>query len=83
MKEALTIEQVYGKMTWLEVVQYYKPEATEKEAEHILWEHTCYPFSDETTLRQITHLLNSEQEHQRSVATKMPNDTNPDNQNNF
>lgn len=61
MKDALTKEQVDGKMTWQEVIRYYKPDATDDECEYLLWNETCFPFSDETTLKQLEALLNKNQ----------------------
>lgn len=61
MKDALTKEQVDGKMTWREVIRYYKPDATDDECEYLLWNETCFPFSDETTLKQLELLLNKNQ----------------------
>lgn len=55
-KTELTKEDVDGKMTWREVIRYYWPEKTNEECEYILWNETCYPFSDETTCHQIYNL---------------------------
>ena len=49
----LTMEDVNGKMTWIDVIRHYKSDVTPDEAEYILWNETCYPFSDESTLEQI------------------------------
>jgi hypothetical protein len=59
MKPQLTHDEVDGKMTWTEVVRYYKPDATDDEVEYLLWNETCYPFSDESTLKQINRFFNS------------------------
>jgi hypothetical protein len=56
----LTAEQVENKMTWQDVIRYYKPDATEEEIEYLLWNETCYPFSDETTLRQINNYFKNQ-----------------------
>ncbi|HVT84315.1 MAG TPA: hypothetical protein VHD35_03890 [Chitinophagaceae bacterium] len=53
MTQDLKVEDIDGKMSWLEVMKTYKPDITEEEAEYILWEETCYPFDDETTLERI------------------------------
>jgi len=45
--------------TWLEVMREFKPDITPEEADYILWECTCYPFSDEITLAQIKEHFNT------------------------
>lgn len=57
MKQALSIKQVAGKMTWLEVMRHYRPDITEEEAEYILWNETCYPFDLRTALKQIYYFF--------------------------
>ena len=52
--------------TWLEVMQEFKPDITLDEADYILWECTCYPFSDEITLAQI-------KEHFKNITKNSPN----------
>lgn len=32
-------------MTWLDLVRKYFPDATDEEADYILWEHTAFPFA--------------------------------------
>lgn len=54
----LKIEDVAGKMTWHDVVRHYKPEATDEEIAWLIWNETCYPFDNETTLRQINSYFN-------------------------
>ncbi len=39
--------------TWREVFETYKPEITDDEISSFLWNFTCYPFDDLTTLKQI------------------------------
>jgi hypothetical protein len=40
-------------MTWLDIFRKYDPNITEDEATYILWNETCFPFDNETTLKQI------------------------------
>ena len=46
-------ENIDGKMSWHAIMKHYKPDITEKEADYILWNETCYPFDNEITLSQI------------------------------
>jgi hypothetical protein len=46
--------------SWVEIVRYFKPDATEDEIEFILWEQTCYPFSHEATIQQLNELFKAE-----------------------
>ena len=32
-------------MTWLDLVRKYFPDATDQEADYILWEQTAFPFA--------------------------------------
>jgi hypothetical protein len=59
--KALTIEDIDGKMTWIDVIRHYAPETTEQEAEYFLWNETCYPFDNETALKQIQNHFQSKQ----------------------
>ncbi len=44
-------------MTWLELVKKYFPNASDKEADFILWEKTCFPIcSAETVEKQLKEL---------------------------
>lgn len=45
--------------TWIDIMRQYKPDITDKEANYILWEHTCYPFDDKTTVTQIEQYFQS------------------------
>lgn len=56
MKE-LTSKEVEGKMSWTDVVKYYRPKWSDEECDTYLWEETCYPFSSESTLLQINNQL--------------------------
>lgn len=55
-KSELKIEDVDGKMTWHQVFNYYFPKMKANEIDFILWEHTCYPFDGEETLKQVYKL---------------------------
>jgi len=61
MSSLLTKEEIDGKMSFLDVMRKYKPEITEKEANYILWNETCYPFSDEMTISQIHQFFTDQQ----------------------
>ncbi len=56
LKTQLKIHDVHGKMNWSDVFKYYFPKMKKKEAVHLLWEETCYPFSHEIALEQIYKL---------------------------
>lgn len=43
--------------TWIDYMRRLKPDITDEEAEYILWNETCYPFDNETTLKQIYTIL--------------------------
>jgi len=40
-------------MTWIDYFRKFKEDITEEEVDNILWEETCYPFNDETTMKQV------------------------------
>lgn len=53
-KEKLTIEKAIElKCSAAKVVKYYFPDKSDEECEFILWEETCFPFSNEVMLEQI------------------------------
>jgi hypothetical protein len=54
----LKLDDIVGK-TWRDVVRHYKPEATSEEADYILWERTCFPSCNETTLKQLNTIFNA------------------------
>lgn len=41
------------KFNWIACVKYYWPEMTDEDADSYLWNETCFPFSDEGTLKQM------------------------------
>ena len=49
----LTNEDVHEKMTWPQVFRHYWPSMPEDEIDFLLYEHTCFPFDHEQTLKQI------------------------------
>jgi len=55
----LELEDLENK-TWGEIVRYYKPESTDEEVDSILWEHTCYPMDNFTTIQQLNVLFEAE-----------------------
>jgi hypothetical protein len=57
MKE-LIFEDVKGK-SMVEVVQRYWPEATDQQANFIIWEMTCFPMNTEIALKQLYDLYRS------------------------
>lgn len=58
MKELLTIEYITAnKMSFIDAVQYFKPEWTIEQCDVYLWEHTCYPFSTEMVIKQLNEQL--------------------------
>lgn len=61
MPELLTMAIAEEKCkTAVDLVKYFRPDWTDEECDFYLWEHTCYPFSLEGTIRQLnTKLLTS------------------------
>lgn len=57
--EQLSKEDVDGKMSWVEVMRKYNPDITEKEANYILWNETCFPFDDEIAFSQVHQYFKS------------------------
>ncbi len=54
MIEKLTFEKaVENKFTMQDCIKHYFPDITDEEIEFILWEKTCFPFSDETSINQL------------------------------
>jgi len=44
------------KFTPIDCVKYYFPEKSDKEADYILWEKTCFPFDTDMYLTQLYNL---------------------------
>jgi hypothetical protein len=54
MPEPLTIDYaINNKFSMIDCVKHFHPEWSDKECNHYLWEHTCYPFSDIQTINQL------------------------------
>ncbi len=54
----LTVEYaVDNKMTYLGLVKYFNSEISDEEADFIIWEKTCYPFSLEQVIVQLNELF--------------------------
>jgi len=66
LKSQLTIHDVHGKMKWVDVFKYYFPKMKKKDAVHLLWEETCYPFDHQTALQQIYEI------YQKRISTLNP-----------
>ncbi|HWY37098.1 MAG TPA: hypothetical protein VNY73_00970 [Bacteroidia bacterium] len=50
----LTIEHaIENKFNNLGLVKYFNPSWSDEECDHYLWEHTCFPFSIEETIKQL------------------------------
>lgn len=44
-------------MTWIELAKKYFPDASDEEADTILWEFTAFPVADrETVEKQLAHV---------------------------
>ena len=53
-KSELTLQMaIKKKMTGVKAVKYYNKNISDKLADNILWEETCYPFSNEMFLKQL------------------------------
>lgn len=52
--EALTKKYALeNKFTPIDCVKYFKPEITDEEADFIIWEETCFPFSTDEMIKQL------------------------------
>lgn len=53
-KEKLTIEKAIElRFSAVKVVKFYFPDKSDEECDFILWEETCFPFSNEVMMEQI------------------------------
>ena len=53
MKE-LTLEYALkNKFTAIDCIKYFNPNWTDEQCDFYLWEHTCFPFSTETLIKQL------------------------------
>jgi len=46
--------------SWIDLFRTYKSDITEKEVDYILWNETCYPFDNETTIEQVKNYFDNE-----------------------
>ncbi len=55
----LTLEYALeNKFKPIDCVKYFKPDWTDAECDDFLWEHTCFPFSNESMINQLNeHFL--------------------------
>jgi hypothetical protein len=54
IKKTSTISaDILNGKTWLEYIQSFNQKITEKEADYILWNETCYPFDTEIAVQQV------------------------------
>jgi hypothetical protein len=54
----LTLEYAKeNKFNVLDLVKYFNPNITNEEADFLLWEKTCYPFSLEETIKQLNEIF--------------------------
>lgn len=54
--------------TWMDIFKRYKPEITEKEAEYILWNETCYPLDAQTTIIQIENYFKNKSDEPKTKS---------------
>ncbi len=47
--------------TWQDLFKKYNSNITDKEIDYILWNKTCYPFDDPTTIKQIEKYFTTDQ----------------------
>ena len=57
----LTLEYVLeNKFSINDCVRYFKPDISDEEADFIIWEQTCFPFSNEIMIQQLNKLFLNE-----------------------
>lgn len=62
MKEPLTIDMVHAnKMTPLDCVKYFRPEWSDQDCDHYLWNLTCYPFNVIRMIEQLNDQLGTDE----------------------
>lgn len=61
------------KLTWGEVIRAFKPDASDEFVDFFLWECTCYPFDNETTLQQIESYFTKKQNDAKQEDAKSEN----------
>lgn len=47
MKPKLTNEEIHGKKSMVDIYRHYFPGASVIDADHFIWNETCYPFDFE------------------------------------
>lgn len=62
------------KLTWGEVIRAFKPDASDEEVDFVLWEHTCYPFDNEMTLKQLEQFYEKEKNQKAEIQDQTFND---------
>lgn len=58
LRTKLTWSKVKNKMNMIDCVQYYFPKVTKEEADYLIWEDTCFPFSTDKALDQLWEMYN-------------------------
>lgn len=58
MKELTEEIAIDMKLTPAQCVRYYKPDWSDQECDYFVWNQTCFPFSNETFLKQLYNYLN-------------------------
>ena len=54
----LTVDHaIENKFNGLDLVKYFSPNITNEEADFLLWEKTCFPFSLEETIKQLNEMF--------------------------
>ena len=54
----LTVEYaIENKFNALDLIKYFSPNITDEEADFLLWERTCFPFSLEETIKQLNEIF--------------------------
>ncbi len=57
----LTLEYVIkNNLTPLECVRFFDKDISEEEADFIIWEKTCFPFSNESFINQLNDIFRPE-----------------------
>ena len=58
----LTLEHATAnKLTPNDCVRFFNPEASDELCEFILWEKTCFPFSNEIMIKQLNETFNTKE----------------------
>ena len=58
----LTLEYaIDNKFTPHDCVRFFNPEASDELCEFIIWEQTCFPFSNEIMIKQLNETFNTKE----------------------